>query len=104
MSERDATSNATGPRQTTKSGKTPRGDTTRKDMTKMGMTKKDRTRKDTTPTAEQRELLRWVASLGAVTAPALACRLDIGLSCANARLSAARRRGLLSRDARRCSR
>jgi hypothetical protein len=93
MSERGATSNATGPRQTTKSGKTPRKDTTRKDVTRMGTTKKD-----TTPTTEQRELLRWVASLGAATAPALACRLDIGLASANARLSAARRRGLLSRE------
>ena len=58
----------------------------------------DTTKSSTTLTAEQLELLRWVASLGAITAPALAHRLDVSLSSANARLGAAGRRGLLARE------
>ncbi len=48
-------------------------------------------------TAEQRKLLRWTASLGAVTAPALALRLDVSLASARGRLAAAQGRGLLAR-------
>jgi hypothetical protein len=50
------------------------------------------------PTLEQIDILRWTASLGAITAEALALRLDISLASARGRLAVARRRGLLSRD------
>jgi len=43
------------------------------------------------------DLLRWTASLGAITAEALAVRRDISLSSARGRLTAACRRGLLVR-------
>lgn len=46
-------------------------------------------------TEEQRKLLLWTASLGAVTAPALALRLDASIASARARLAAVQRRGLL---------
>lgn len=46
---------------------------------------------------EQRELLLWTASLGAVTAPALAFRLGVSIASARARLAAVQRRGLLER-------
>ncbi len=50
------------------------------------------------PTLEQIELVRWAASLGAVTAEALALRDGVSFASARARLAVARRRGLLSRD------
>jgi hypothetical protein len=50
------------------------------------------------PTAEQIDLLSWAASLGAVTAEALALRLDITPASARARLSVARRRGLMAKE------
>jgi hypothetical protein len=49
-------------------------------------------------TPEQIDALRWAASLGAVTAEALALRLDVTLASARARLTVAHRRGLLSRE------
>jgi hypothetical protein len=49
------------------------------------------------PTLEQLDILSWTASLSAVTAEALALRLDIRLAAARARLSVVQRRGLLSR-------
>jgi hypothetical protein len=50
------------------------------------------------PTPEQIELVRWAASLGAVTAEALAHRRGVSVASARARLGAARRAGLLSRE------
>jgi len=50
------------------------------------------------PTPEQIDTLYWVASLGAVTAEALALRLDITLASARARLSLARRQGLIAKE------
>jgi|SRR6185437_3412109 len=50
------------------------------------------------PTREQIDILCWAASLGAVTAEALALRLDITLASARARLSAARRHGLIAKE------
>ncbi len=50
-----------------------------------------------TPTPEQTEILRWAASLGAITAEALALRCDVTLACARSRLAALTRRGLVSR-------
>jgi hypothetical protein len=49
------------------------------------------------PTPEQLDIIRWTASLGAITAEALALRLGISLASARGRLSVAQRRGLLSR-------
>jgi hypothetical protein len=49
-------------------------------------------------TPEQIELVRWAASLGAITAEALALRLHTTAASARASMSSARRRGLLSRD------
>ncbi len=46
--------------------------------------------------SEQLELLRWTASLGAVTPEALAHRRGVSVPCARARLVAAQRKGLLS--------
>jgi hypothetical protein len=54
-------------------------------------------REATIATQEQRELLCWTASLGAITAEALAVRRGDSLASARARLSALCRRGLLSR-------
>jgi hypothetical protein len=51
-----------------------------------------------TPTPEQIELARWTASLGAVTAEALAHRRAVSVASARARLVAAQRAGLLSRE------
>ena len=48
-------------------------------------------------TPEQTDLVHWTASLGAVTAEALALRMDLTLASARGRLSAAVRRGLLAR-------
>lgn len=45
----------------------------------------------------QVEIVRWAASLGAITAQALAMRTGITISSARARLSVAQRSGLLSR-------
>jgi hypothetical protein len=42
------------------------------------------------------DLLHWIGSLGAVSAEALAVRLDVSLASARARLADARRRGLLT--------
>jgi hypothetical protein len=56
------------------------------------------TRQTQPPTPEQIEIVRWAASLGAVTAEALALRLDVTPASARARLTIAQRRGLLSRD------
>lgn len=50
------------------------------------------------PTSEQIEIVRWAASLGAITAEALALRLQTTVASARARIAGARRRGLLSRD------
>lgn len=50
------------------------------------------------PTPEQVEIVRWAASLGAITAEALALRLRTTPTSARARLAVARRRGLLLRD------
>lgn len=47
--------------------------------------------------AERLEILRWIASLGAVTAEALALRQAVSLASARGRLSALCRRGLLKR-------
>jgi hypothetical protein len=55
-------------------------------------------RHDHPPTPEQIEIVRWAASLGAITAEALALRLDITPASARARLAVAQRRGLLARD------
>jgi hypothetical protein len=49
------------------------------------------------PTPEQTEALRWAASLGAITAEALALRCDVTLACARSRLAVLTRRGLVSR-------
>lgn len=46
--------------------------------------------------AERLDTLRWIASLGAVSAEALALRQDVSLASARGRLSVLRRRGLLS--------
>jgi hypothetical protein len=51
---------------------------------------------DRTPTPEQIEIARWTASLGAVTAEALAVRAGVSVASARARLIAARRRKLLT--------
>jgi hypothetical protein len=50
------------------------------------------------PTPEQIEVIRWAASLGAITAEALALRYGITLASARGRLSVVRRRGLLARE------
>jgi hypothetical protein len=55
-------------------------------------------RQEKTPTPEQIEIARWAASLGAITAEALALRTETTVASARARLAGARRRGLLSRD------
>lgn len=55
-------------------------------------------KQDHPPTPEQIEIVRWAASLGAITAEALALRLDTTPASARARLTVAQRRGLLSRD------
>jgi hypothetical protein len=47
--------------------------------------------------AQRLEILRWIASLGAVTAEALALRQAVSLASARGRLSALCRRGLLER-------
>jgi hypothetical protein len=49
------------------------------------------------PTPEQLELVRWIASLGAITAEALAHRSAVSVPSARARLVATERVGLLSR-------
>ena len=64
---------------------------------------------DRPPTPEQIEIVRWTASLGAVTAEALAQRTDASVASARAKLLAARRRKLLASvrplsDGPRCSR
>jgi hypothetical protein len=48
-------------------------------------------------TPEQIEMVRWAASLGAITVEALALRLHTTAASARARVAAARRHGLLSR-------
>ena len=48
-------------------------------------------------TPEQTDLMHWTASLGAITAEALALRMGITLASARGRLSAAVRRGLLAK-------
>lgn len=55
-------------------------------------------RQDHPPTPEQIEVIRWTASLGAVTAEALALRLGVTPASARARLSVVQRRGLLARE------
>jgi hypothetical protein len=50
------------------------------------------------PTPQQIEIAHWAASLGAVTAEALALRLDITPASARARLSVARRHGLIAKE------
>ncbi len=47
-------------------------------------------------TPEQADIMHWTASLGAITAEALALRMDITPASARGRLSAAVRRGLLA--------
>jgi len=49
------------------------------------------------PSAARAEILRWTAGLGAVTAEALAIRLQVGVGSARARLLSAERRDLLAR-------
>lgn len=49
------------------------------------------------PTPEQIDLMYWTASLGAITAEALALRMGVTPASARGRLSAAVRRGLLTR-------
>jgi hypothetical protein len=51
---------------------------------------------DRPPTHEQIEIARWTASLGAVTAEALAQRTGVSVASARAKLIAARRRKLLA--------
>ncbi len=51
---------------------------------------------DRPPNPEQIELARWTASLGAVTAEALAQRTGVSVASARAKLIAARRRKLLA--------
>jgi hypothetical protein len=51
---------------------------------------------DLPPTREQIEIARWTASLGAVTAEALAQRTGVSVASARAKLIAARRRKLLA--------
>ncbi|HXC24029.1 MAG TPA: hypothetical protein VNU28_05545 [Solirubrobacteraceae bacterium] len=51
---------------------------------------------DRPPTPEQIEIARWTASLGAVTAEALAHRTCVSVASARAKLLAARRRKLLA--------
>jgi hypothetical protein len=53
---------------------------------------------DSRLTPAQLEMIRWIASLGAVTAEALAHRNDTSISSARARLVAAQRRKLLRCD------
>ncbi|HEV3095463.1 MAG TPA: hypothetical protein VGY30_13285 [Solirubrobacteraceae bacterium] len=55
------------------------------------------TARTTSTTTDRLELLGWTASLGAITAEALSVRDDVSLGSARGRLSAACRRGLLSR-------
>jgi DNA-binding CsgD family transcriptional regulator len=50
-------------------------------------------------TPEQMEIVNWAASLGAITAEALALRLGVTLASARARLNVVQRRGLLLREA-----
>jgi hypothetical protein len=54
-------------------------------------------RAGSTRTDTQLELVRWTASLGAVSAEALAIRAEIGPRSARSRLAGANRRGLLDR-------
>ena len=51
---------------------------------------------DRPPTPEQIEIARWTASLGAVTAEALAQRTGVSVASARAKLIAVRRRKLLA--------
>lgn len=51
---------------------------------------------DRPPTLEQIQIVRWTASLGAITAEALAYRIGVSVGSARARLIAARRRQLLA--------
>jgi hypothetical protein len=51
---------------------------------------------DPSPTPEQIEIARWTASLGAVTAEALARRTDVSVASARGKLIAARQRKLLA--------
>ena len=53
-------------------------------------------KQDRPPTPEQIEITRWTASLGAVTAEALAQRIGVSVASARAKLVAARRRKLLA--------
>ena len=53
---------------------------------------------DYPPTSDQLEITRWTAALGAVTSGALAHRCGLSIPSARARLVAAQRRGLLSRE------
>lgn len=55
-------------------------------------------KQDRPPTPGQLDIVRWTASLGAVTAEALALRLGVSPASARARLSMAQRRGLLFRE------
>jgi hypothetical protein len=49
-------------------------------------------------TLEQIQILRWIASLGAITAEALARRTEVSVYSARAKLLAAKRRKLLTRE------
>ena len=55
------------------------------------------TRYDSPPSCDQIEIARWTASLGAITADALAMRQGTSAASARGRLAAMQRRGLLSR-------
>jgi len=56
------------------------------------------TTRSTSISAERLDILRWTASLGAITAEALAVRQAVPVASARGRLSAACRRGLLRRS------
>ncbi len=57
----------------------------------------DNARRRRTPAPELVAILRWTASVGAITADALAHRLDVGVASAHGRLNGATRKGLLER-------
>lgn len=65
-------------------------------MTPKHTTPKHKTSRHTTPSLEQREIVRWSASLGAISAEALAYRMEVSVAAARSRLVAGRRRGWLA--------
>jgi hypothetical protein len=65
-------------------------------MTPTHKTPKHATSRHKTPSPEQCEIVRWSASLGAISAEALAYRMDVSVASARSRLAAARRLGWLA--------